>query len=170
MIYTCTLNPSLDYYMEFDKEIQLHQTNRSAIDYFDAGGKGINVSIVLSNLGVPSKALGFVGGFTKEFYVTLLERHTYLQPNFTYTEGITRINVKAVQGLTTELNAAGPNIDVQAQEAFLKRVARVGEEDIFVLSGNVQTALQDFIEEIIKDLASKGTKIVLDTDPTMLKR
>lgn len=170
MIYTCTFNPSLDYYLEFSDEIQSGKTNRSSLEYFEAGGKGINVSIVLSNLMVPSKALGFVGGFTKDFYLKLLERYTYLQPNFTYVEGHTRINVKATTKVTTELNAVGPYIDFDAQTALLKRIDRIDENDFFILSGNIQKPLQHFAEEIIKHLSAKGVRIVLDTDPEMLKK
>lgn len=65
MICTCTMNPSLDYYMEFSDPIETGKTNRSDLEYYEAGGKGINISIVLSNLGVPSRAFGFLGGFTK---------------------------------------------------------------------------------------------------------
>ena len=107
MIYTCTLNPSLDYYMEFDK-VELGKTNRSSLEYYEAGGKGINVSIVLNNLMIPSRALGFVGGFTKDFFISLLQKYEYIEPVFTFIEGHTRINVK-VKGdlLETELNEAG---------------------------------------------------------------
>ena len=93
MIYTCTLNPSLDYYMEFDK-VELGKTNRSSLEYYEAGGKGINVSIVLNNLMIPSRALGFVGGFTKDFFISLLQKYEYIEPVFTFIEGHTRINVK----------------------------------------------------------------------------
>ena len=73
MICTCTMNPSLDYYLEFDENIKNGKLNRSNLEYYEAGGKGINVSIVLNNLGIPTKAFGFIGGFTKDFYISLLE-------------------------------------------------------------------------------------------------
>ena len=94
MIYTCTLNPSLDYYMSFDK-IEPGRLNRSVEEHYEAGGKGINVSIVLNNLRIPSRALGFVGGFTREYFMEHLRRYTYIEPNFTYIKDHTRINVKA---------------------------------------------------------------------------
>ena len=87
MIYTCTLNPSLDYYMDFDK-IESGKLNRSVSEHYEAGGKGINVSIVLNNLRIPSRALGFVGGFTREFFMQHLQRYTYIEPNFTYIKDI----------------------------------------------------------------------------------
>ena len=75
MIYTCTINPSLDYYMEFDQPFEAEKTNRSQLEYYEAGGKGINVSIVLNNLMIPSRAFGFLGGFTKDFYISLLQKY-----------------------------------------------------------------------------------------------
>ena len=74
MICTCTINPSLDYYMEFTDPIEAGKTNRSDLEYYEAGGKGINISIVLSNLGVPSRAFGFLGGFTKRFLYSLINK------------------------------------------------------------------------------------------------
>ena len=87
MIYTCTLNPSLDYYMEGQQELEPGKLNRSQLEYYEAGGKGINVSIVLNNLGIPSRAVGFLGGFTKDFYISLLAKYEFILPNFTYTSG-----------------------------------------------------------------------------------
>ena len=75
MIFTCTMNPSLDYFMEFDAPAKEDGSNRSQLEYYEAGGKGINVSIVLNNLGIPTRALGFVGGFTKDFYISLLAKY-----------------------------------------------------------------------------------------------
>ena len=88
MICTCTMNPSLDYYMEFSDPIETGKTNRSDLEYYEAGGKGINISIVLSNLGVPSRAFGFLGGFTKDFYIRLLTKYQEIRPNFSYIDGI----------------------------------------------------------------------------------
>ena len=79
MIFTCTLNPSLDYYMEFEGPLKAgSRMNRSNLEYYEAGGKGINVSIVLNNLGIPSRALGFIGGFTKDFYISLLAKYDHI--------------------------------------------------------------------------------------------
>ena len=89
MIGTCTLNPSLDYYLEFEKEIELGKTNRSNLEYYEAGGKGVNVSIVLNNLHIPSRAFGFLGGFTKDFYISLLQKYEQIRPSFVYIYGIT---------------------------------------------------------------------------------
>ena len=96
--------------MEFDGPYQAARTNRSTLEYYEAGGKGINVSIVLNNLGIPSSAFGFIGGFTKDFYISLLAKYDHIIPNFTYINGHTRINVKCHAERHTNMNAAGPYI------------------------------------------------------------
>ena len=126
MIFTCTLNPSLDCFMESDTRLSPGGSNRSTLEYYEAGGKGINVSIVLNNLQVPSHACGFLGGFTKDFYITLLEKYSFIQPNFTYTKGHTRINVKYLDGeKETELNAAGPYITTEDMEHLMTKTNRL---------------------------------------------
>ncbi len=170
MIYTCTLNPSLDYYMELTEGLSLEKTNRSQLEYYEAGGKGINVSIVLSNLMIPSRAFGFLGGFTKEFYISLLEKYEYLQPSFTYIDGHTRINVKAsAQNQKVDLNGAGPYITADNMKSLKIKVDRLDENDIFVFSGNTPEYLQEEAESLIAICASNGTKLVLDTNAMITK-
>ena len=170
MIYTCTLNPSLDYYMEFSEELVLGETNRSVLEYYEAGGKGINVSKVLNNLMVPSKAFGFLGGFTKQFFIDLLQKYEYIQPRFTYIDGHTRINLKLKGKKETDLNANGPYITADNFESLIKKLDLVDEGDIFVFSGNVPDYLLENVEDMIKDMAFKGIKVVLDTNPDIIKR
>ena len=171
MIYTCTLNPSLDYYMEFENDLEIGTTNRSQSEHYEAGGKGINVSIVLNNLMIPSRAFGFLGGFTQEFYIELLQKYEYIQPSFTYIDGHTRINLKLKGNtLETDLNAKGPYITFDAMESLMLKVSRLDEGDILVFSGNAPTYLLDYVDEMIKDCASKNVKIVLDTNPNIIKR
>ena len=130
--------------MESDSALTRGTRNRSMLEYYEAGGKGINVSIVLNNLQVPSHACGFLGGFTKDFYITLLEKYSYIQPNFTYTRGHTRINVKYRDNITeTELNAAGPYITADDMEHLMNKTNRLDEDDFFVLAGNCPRHLDD---------------------------
>ncbi|MEA4874325.1 Tagatose-6-phosphate kinase [bioreactor metagenome] len=171
MIYTCTLNPSLDYYMEFAEDLNGSHTNRSQLEYFEAGGKGINVSIVLNNLMIPSRAVGFLGGFTKDFYINLLQRYEYIQPSFTYIEGHTRINVKAKTSTgDVDLNAAGPYIIDKSMEQLKNRLDRLDENDILVFSGNSPEYLLEQIEDMIRMCSENGVRIVLDTNPTIIQR
>ncbi len=168
MIFTCTMNPSLDYYMEFDKKLSAHVTNRSSLEYYEAGGKGINVSIVLNNLGIPSSAFGFIGGFTKDFYVTLLAKYEEIRPLFTYTHGHTRINVKCSADGSTDLNAAGPVITHEDMQNLIQKVSRCTQGDYLVLAGVTQEYLQDDVIAMLKDCMANGVKIILDTNPYII--
>ncbi|MBQ7889796.1 MAG: 1-phosphofructokinase [Erysipelotrichaceae bacterium] len=167
MIYTCTLNPSLDYYMSFDN-IENGRLNRSISEHFEAGGKGINVSIVLNNLRIPSRALGFVGGFTKDFFMEHLMRYTYIEPNFTYIKGHTRINVKAFTGVETTLNAKGPQVSEEEKRMMLRRVDRLTNYDLLVLSGSCPDNCFDMAEKMMQHCVENEVKIVLDTKPSTM--
>lgn len=170
MIYTCTLNPSLDYYMEFEGPLKNGHYNRSQLEYYEAGGKGINVSIVLNNLMIPSRALGFLGGFTKEFYIALLQKYEYIQPNFTYIDGHTRINVKLHTDQDTDLNAAGPYITDVEMKSLMEKVSRLDETDYLVFSGVCQEYLSEDTESMLKEAIARGVRVVLDTNPDLIKR
>ncbi len=170
MICTCTLNPSLDYFMECDNELKNNTLNRSQLEYYQAGGKGINVSIVLNNLGIPTRAFGFIGGFTKDFYIDLLARYEFIRPNFTYTNGHTRINVKLHnKEEATNINAAGPYITHNDMENLMHKVSRLTEGDYLVLAGNTQEYLMDDVKKMLRDAIDEKVKVCMDTDPQLMK-
>lgn len=171
MICTCTMNPSLDYYMEFEKKPADGQVNRSQLEYYEAGGKGINVSIVLNNLGIPSRAFGFLGGFTKDFYISLLAKYEEIRPNFTYINGPTRINVKlrTQDEAPTDMNAAGPYITHDDMANLMKKVSTLYEQDYFVLAGNEADYLVEDTEKMLKNAIASGVKVVMDTNPGIMK-
>ncbi len=165
MITTCTMNPSLDYYMEFDQALEGNTKNRSSLEYYEAGGKGINVSILLNNLQIPTRACGFVGGFTKDFYITLLQKYEYIQPNFTYINGHTRVNVKVMEPeKEIDLNAAGPYITHEDMENLKAKVARLDEGDYFVLAGVCPEYLINDVISMCKEAMDSGVKLCLDTN------
>lgn len=172
MICTCTLNPSLDYYMEYDKALSGNAiVNRSQLEYYEAGGKGINVSIVLNNLGIPSRAFGFLGGFTKDFYVSLLAKYEEIRPNFTYINGHTRINVKCLaQEDFTDLHACGPYITNDDMENLKHKVSSLYEGDYFVLAGHSPEYLENDVQEMVEKSIAEGIKVVLDTNPRLMKK
>ena len=169
MIVTCTLNPSLDYYMEFEQEVEPGRTNRSHLEYYKPAGKGINVSVVLSNLGVPSKAVGFLGGYVKDFYIDLLKRYTFLEPNFTFIDGVTRLNVKCVGHEQTSLNAAGPMVTMEDFENLRNKVRKLGKGDYFVLSGNTQTHLEKEVIEMVKECINDEVRVIIDTNYSLME-
>ena len=170
MIYTITTNPSLDYYLSFDKDIIPGDHNRSTKEYFDAGGKGVNVSIFLNALGIQSACLGFLGGFTKDFYLNYLKKYRNIQPLFTNIDDNTRINVKVLGPNDMSLNALGPHITDDEYNKFVARASKIYDDDYIVLSGSVQKELYEKIIQLVSGLCSGGTKVILDTDAELTNR
>lgn len=162
MIYTLTLNPSIDYIVEV-ANYQEGKTNRTIREEKYPGGKGINVSRILKELDTENTALGYVGGFTGEFIEETL-RSLDIQTDFIRVEEDSRINIKLKTALETEINASGPNIDDREIELLKEKINVGTEEDIFVLSGSKQASLPDnFYEELIQRIEKQGARFVLDT-------
>ncbi|MEG0679793.1 MAG: 1-phosphofructokinase [Carnobacterium sp.] len=162
MIYTVTLNPSIDYIIEVPT-FNLGSLNRMTSDLKLPGGKGINVSRVLKQLGHHSTALGFLGGFTGEFIQEWLNSEE-INTQFTPIKGDTRINVKLKSDQETEINAVGPIIKNVEANDFLNVFEQLTSEDIVILSGNQPTSLpNDFYQKIIIKIKSLGADFVMDT-------
>ena len=162
MVYTVTLNPSLDYVMCVD-DIELGNVNRSQNEYILPGGKGINVSIVLSNLGIENTVFGFIAGFTGKEIKMMLEEQGCLV-DFIAVEGNSRINVKIKSKDETDVNGNGPCIDDKSLEELFNKLDNVNENDILVLAGSVQKSLPDNIyERILERLSGRNIKFIVDT-------
>ena len=169
MIYTVTLNPSLDYLMTFDS-LALGALNRSTSDHYLAGGKGINVSQVLTTFDVPSHALGFTGGFTGLELERLLQKDG-ISTHFIPVNGDTRVNVKLRATEETEVNAAGPSIDALQFEKLKAQVQNLGPHDTLVLSGSVPSSLpDDTYEQLARLCKQSGSKFVVDAEATYLMK
>ena len=170
MIYTCTTNPSLDYYVTIPS-LEMGTNNRSDLEMYEAGGKGVNVSIVLNNFRIPSVCMGFLGGFTKDFYLSFIAKYPNIQPLFTTIADHTRINVKIMDNeYETSINAKGPHITDQEFNRFRSRANSVYTDDIFVLSGNIEEEIKDRIIDLVHELCADGVKVILDTDKQILDR
>ena len=163
MIYTVTMNPALDYVLRLDA-LAPGQTNRAAQTDIQYGGKGINVSNVLKNLGVPSVALGFRAGFTGEELARGLEQMGLKSDLIPLPAGRTRINVKLKAGSEeTEVNAPGPEIPAEALSALLEKLERLGPGDYLVLAGSLPASLpQDTYGYLLTRLAGRGVECVVD--------
>jgi 1-phosphofructokinase len=162
MIYTVTFNPSVDYVVGVD-DFQQGKINRLKSEYKYPGGKGINVSRVLNNLDIKSKALGFIGGFTGEFIKTSLEKEG-IATDFIQVQEDTRINVKLKSNEETEINGAGPDIDEEALNILFNMLEELGSEDYLVLAGNVQKTLpRDIYAQIQEKLMNNKAKVIVDT-------
>ena len=168
MIYTVTFNPALDYSMHV-RSFTLGTTNRSSCEAMAFGGKGINVSAVLSALGVPSVALGFVAGFTGEALMSMLGEAGVKADMIGLPTGMTRINVKLKGEAESEINAAGPDIDEASLAALMQKLSSLTAADTLVLSGSVPpTISRDIYENIAALVAKRGVRVVLDAERDLL--
>ncbi|MDM8274475.1 1-phosphofructokinase [Enorma phocaeensis] len=168
MIYTVTFNPSLDYIVKVD-DLALGAVNRVSSEVIMAGGKGINVSIVLKNLGHESRALGFLAGFTGDEIARQLEERGVACDFIRVKEGMSRINVKIASQQETEVNGMGPDIESSDVEALFDRLDALAAGDILIISGSVPAALpQDIYERILARLEGRGVDIVVDATRDLL--
>lgn len=171
MIYTVTFNPAIDYVVRLDAPLQTGMVNRAAGEDCVLGGKGINVSGVLAQLGCPSVALGFVAGETGAWLERGLAAQG-LQTDFIHLQqGMTRINVKIKAGQETELNGAGPAIPPQAMEALYARLDALQAGDVLVLAGSIPASLPaDTYEKILARLQGRGVRTVVDAAGPLLAK
>lgn len=170
MIFTVTFNPSLDYIVRVD-EMRLGTINRTNYEQLLPGGKGINVSIVLGNLGHPSRALGFSAGVTGVALEKLLADAGVDADLVHVKEGFTRINAKVKAIEETELNGQGPRIAPEDVDALFSKLDVLGQDDTLVISGSVPNTLpSDMYEQVMKRLAGHGVRIVVDAERDLLTR
>ena len=170
MIYTLTLNPSLDYIMPV-RQLRIGATNRSEGEQIRIGGKGINVSILLRRLGVENLALGVAAGFTGEELLRRMNeegiRHDFLMGR----EGFTRINVKLLSEEETEINGSGPVIEESEAQALLRQIEKIRSGDFLVISGSVPKGIPtDFLNQLLHQTTGQGAEIVLDISGPTLRR
>lgn len=163
MIYTVTFNPSLDYIVSMEKDFQIGMTNRTSAEQMFPGGKGINVSIVLKNLGIENTALGFTAGFTGKQIENEIRKMGLLTNFISINNGFSRINVKLKDYDGTEINGMGPDIDAISVDQLYKQLDRLKEGDAIVLAGSIPKCLPDSIySDILERLLGKGILFVVD--------
>ncbi|GGL49564.1 1-phosphofructokinase [Sporolactobacillus putidus] len=169
MIYTCTLNPAIDYFLQVDN-FRAGELNHVKADRKMPGGKGINVSRVLKHLGQASKCLGFIGGFTGDFIKEKLVEEG-IETDFVAVNGDTRINVKLKSNTETEINGVAPQITDDQLDALFAKLEKLTSEDILVLSGSVPGTLPVTIyKDMIEKVAGSRAKVVADTSGVAFKR
>ena len=168
MIYTVTFNPSLDYIVSVDN-FQLGMTNRTSSELMLPGGKGINVSTVLKNLGIRSTALGFLAGFTGEEIRRQLETLGVKTDFITLDEGLSRINLKLKSIDGTEINGNGPHIKTEHMEQLMTKLEALKQGDVLVMAGSIPSDVSDDIYEVIMQmLKDRGVMIVVDATKNLL--
>lgn len=168
MIYTLTLNPAIDYVLSTEN-FEIGKINRSDFENIYFGGKGINVSLILSELGVKSVATGFVAGFTGEALIEGISSDNIKSDFVKLGNGITRINVKIRHGLETDINAGGPLVEDSDIYELFKKLDNLTKGDFLILSGSVPSNLpKDIYEKIIQRLKSKGVIFLIDATGELL--
>lgn len=170
LIYTVTFNPSLDYIIRVD-DFRIGEVNRTSYEKILPGGKGINVSIVLKNLGHESTALGFAAGFTGREIERRLAEYG-VKPDFIpLEEGFSRINVKMKSKEESEINGQGPKITEAAIEALFEKLDAMNGDDILVISGSIPNTLpSDMYERILARYQEKQIPVVVDATRDLLTR
>lgn len=168
MVYTITLNPSLDYYIKI-KELEVGEINRASAEDIFPGGKGINVSILLSRLNTETTALGFKAGFTGEEIERLLNEEK-VNCDFISCEGNSRINIKVTSAKETQINGDGPKMKPEYIEELYKKLQTIGKDDYLVLAGSAPRSLGSGVyKDIIEHLPYKETKVVVDAAGRLLQ-
>ena len=168
MIYTVTFNPALDYNVRLDT-LTPGKINRVTFEQVLGGGKGINVSIVLGNLGHKSTAMGFLAGFTGKEIIRQLRTFNAEEDFVQLDEGFSRINVKVKADIETEINGQGPKISDAKRDELFAKLSKLGEGDTLVISGSVPNTLpDDMYERTLEPLQGKGIRVVVDAEKGLL--
>ncbi|WP_070119426.1 1-phosphofructokinase [Bacillus marinisedimentorum] len=168
MIYTVTLNPSVDYIVGVDN-LELGSLNITSFETKSSGGKGINVSRVLKRLGQENTALGFLGGFTGAFISEELSREG-VSSDFVHVGGDTRINIKLKTGEETEINGQGPEITENNLAGLERKLETLGKEDVVIFAGSIPKSVPDTVYQFLAQKAkSKGAEVIIDAKGGALK-
>lgn len=168
MIYTVTFNPSLDYIISVE-DFKLGITNRTSSELLLPGGKGLNVSMVLGNLGIESMALGFAAGFTGAEIIRRIEQMGVKSDFILLDNGISRINVKlkSIEGM--EINGSGPEISEEHVQKLMEKLDVLGTGDVLVLAGSIPSSMpDDMYRRIMERLDGRGVMIVVDATKDLL--
>ena len=170
MIYTVTFNPSLDYTIRI-KDFEVGTLNRTNYEEIRVGGKGVNVSIVLTSLGVENIALGFIAGFTGDQIESGMQQLGCKTDFIRLPQGFSRINVKLQDETETEMNGMGPAVSISECERFMMIVKRLKPGDTLVLSGSIPSSMpQDMYEQILDMIDTDKIRVVVDTSSNLLRR
>lgn len=168
MIYTITFNPALDYVVKVN-DFKVGSVNRTSYEEVYAGGKGINVSIVLNNLGIESKALGYIAGFTGNEIERRVKEFGCETDFIKLSEGMSRINVKLKSQDESEINGQGPSITEEALNELYAKLDALKEGDILVLAGSIPSTMPaNIYESIMEKLQDKKVKFIVDATKNLL--
>lgn len=169
MIYVLNVNPSLDYFLEVS-DVKIGETNRSKEEYYKPGGKGTNVSIVLSNVGVETVMYGFVGGFAGTYINDELKKYKYINNKMIHVDHNSRINVKLKGAEMTEINARGSEIKLKDQRELNRLLSLIEPKSIVVISGRLPKGMDEsWYLDICEVFHKKSVSIVVDIASPIVK-
>lgn len=172
MIYTITLNPAIDYFITLNNELLVDEVNRGSNEIYKAGGKGLNVSKILSVLEISSKAIAVLGGFTGKFIQDAFDKNPLIDVIPIPVEGINRINMKANYGKQALcINGNGPVVSEETISDILKEINKINKDDIVVVSGSMMHGFpSDFIVTLSKAIQERNAKVVIDMEQISMEQ
>lgn len=169
MIYTLTCSPSIDYVIHLSSDFKPGKINRTSSENVFYGGKGVNVSQVLMNLGIKNTALGFVAGFTGEEIERGLAKLGCDTDFVHLKDGRSRINIKIMADVESEINATGPRIDDSDIDKLFTKVDKMNDDDVLIIAGAIpRTMPESFLSMLLERVSDNGTKIVADIEGSQL--
>ncbi|WP_425539211.1 1-phosphofructokinase [Microaceticoccus formicicus] len=167
MITTLSLNPSLDYIVDIE-DFNIGKINRTKSEYMLPGGKGLNVSQVLKNLGMASTALGFVAGFTGRELTRMLDEQNISNKMIEVENGFTRINLKVRGDIETAVNGMGPIVTDEDFKKVIIELEKLTEGDVLILSGNIARNMKEDSYRLIMDKVPDSVKVIVDATKEQL--
>ena len=172
MIYTITLNPAIDYFITLNNELLVDEVNRGSNEIYKAGGKGLNVSKILSVLEISSKAIAVLGGFTGKFIQDAFDKNPLIDVIPIPVEGTNRINMKANYGKQALcINGNGPVVSEETISDILKEINKINKDDIVVVSGSMMHGFpSDFIVTLSKAIQERNAKVVIDMEQISMEQ
>lgn len=172
MIYTITLNPAIDYFITLDETLLVDEVNRGSHEIYKAGGKGLNVSKILSVMNIPSKAIAVLGGFTGQYIQDSFEEDPNIEMIPIPVDGMNRINMKANYGKKALcVNGSGPVANNCTVQFLLDEIAKINADDIVIISGSVMHGFpDDFVTVLAQAVHQRNAKVVIDMEQITMEQ
>ena len=172
MIYTITLNPAIDYFITLNETLLVDEVNRGSHEIYKAGGKGLNVSKILSVMNIPSKAIAVLGGFTGQYIQDSFAKDTNIEMIPIPVDGMNRINMKAIYGKKALcVNGSGPVANDCTVQLLLDEIAKINADDIVIISGSVMHGFpDDFVTVLAQAVHQRNAKVVVDMEQITMEQ
>ena len=172
MIYTITLNPAIDYFITLNETLLVDEVNRGSHEIYKAGGKGLNVSKILSVMNIPSKAIAVLGGFTGQYIQDSFAKDTNIEMIPISVDGMNRINMKANYGKKALcINGSGPVANDCTVQLLLDEIAKINADDIVIISGSVMHGFpDDFVTVLAQAVHQRNAKVVVDMEQITMEQ